>query len=290
MVFEGGLDVTRQLVLKQVIPLFYLFFWVSTAAADENFAKALYDSYQQHQKIPHLSLNTPTANAQEAYKAQAAYVKLRLKSDAIAGYKAGLTSSAGQRKFSVNQALSGVLFSSGHVKDAQLKLAKGDTLMLETELGFILKKPVTSKITELESLPAFIESVVAVIEIPNLGYQSPAEVSGIDLIASNVASHQFILGNKQPLTSLPDLNQLNTQLSYQNIEVFRGKATDALGDQWIALQWLINNLLEQGYQLSAGELLITGALGKMVPLQVGDYVADFDALGKIKFSVTEKGQ
>ncbi len=290
---------TKQLVLKQVIIAFYLLFSFSSAFAAENFSTKLMQAYQAKQPMPHISANLsdPSAITEEAaYQVQKAYVSLRQKADPIAGYKAGLTSTAGQKKFKVSQALSGVLFTSGNVADPKkIRLSDAQKLMIETEIGFILSKPITSPIKDKQQLAKFVESVVAVIELPDLGYEQPQKIKGIDLIAANLASHQYIMATPIPLSQLSDINLITTQLSHLPASLngtpedpqvlLTGQANDALGDQWIALQWLINHLLQQGYQLSAGNLLITGALGKMIPAQLGEYNATFGELGRIQFTL-----
>ncbi|TQV72110.1 4-oxalocrotonate decarboxylase [Aliikangiella marina] len=278
---------TRQLVLKQVIVLFYLLLNLTSATANENFAQKLHEAYLNDQPTPQISQLAPNLSEQEAYQIQKNYVSLRQSQETIAGFKAGLTSTAGQAKFSVTQALSGALFSSGHVTDANaIRLSDAGKLMIETEIGFILSKDIEQPITSISSLKSHIAYVVGVIELPDIGFSGPSKIQGIDLIAANVASHQFILGPSTNLNDIDDLNQLTVQLTHNAKQVNGGQGSDALNDQWQALLWLINQLLSQGYQLSAGELLITGALGKMIPAAEGQYQADFGRLGKIDFKIS----
>ena len=275
-------------MLKQVILLFYLLFWVSPAAAEENFSQQLLQAFQSQQAIPHYSQFNQTASEGSAYQVQLQYVQARQNNDAIAGYKAGLTSVTGQKKFKVSGALSGVLFSSGHLTNLkQVKLSTAGKLMLETELGFILAKPITQPINDLPTLQQRVESVAAVIELPDIGFQHPQQISGTDLIAANVSAHQFIIGQTLDINAINNINLLTTHLQHEGQPIYDGKATDALGDQWQALLWLVNQLISQGHQLAAGEILITGALGKMVPAQLGRYQADFGRLGQIEFTVVE---
>ena len=55
--------------------------------------------------------------------------------------------------------------------------------------------------------------------------------------------------------------------------------------QWKALAWLVNRVLEQGYELEPGHLLMTGSIGNMHPAKPGKYVADFAALGQLTFHI-----
>ena len=58
-----------------------------------------------------------------------------------------------------------------------------------------------------------------------------------------------------------------------------------MGNQMLALQWLINRTIESGYNIKKGDLLITGALGKMIAAEKGNYDADFGELGHLAFSI-----
>jgi 2-keto-4-pentenoate hydratase len=279
--------VTRQLVLKQVLILFYLFFGLSSAFATESFADKVWQAKQKQLPMPHLSLQT---GANEITEAQAYQLQQRLvalhHNDSVAGYKAGLTSLQSQQKFNLNHALSGVLFASGNISNPNnIQLNQATKLMIETELGFILNQPIVRPVTTLSELKQHVEAVTAVIELPNLGYQHPLKISAIDLIAANLASHQYIMLNPIDIAQVNDINAISTRLYYQDELVFKGQAKDALGDQWQALMWLVNHLLQSGYQLSTGDLLITGALGKMIPAQQGHYKATFDQLGEINFKI-----
>jgi len=64
-----------------------------------------------------------------------------------------------------------------------------------------------------------------------------------------------------------------------------GEGRDALGNQWETALWLVNTLIENGWTLAVGQFFITGALGQMIPCQVGNYQTDFGKLGRISFSV-----
>ncbi len=272
--------------LKQaILGLFLLIAFPATA--DEDFSKQLFEAFTNKQLTPHISLIMPGLSEQSAYKIQKNYVQLRQQQDPVTGYKAGLTSQAGQQKFSVSGSLSGALFASGQIKDGQkISIRNAGKLMLETELGFILSKAISQPVKNPQELTNSIESIAAIVELPDLGYVDLKKLKGIDLIAANLASHQYIIGDKVSIGSIGNINQITTHLSYNGKEIFKGMATDAQGDQWVALHWLVNHLLEQGYQLSAGDLLITGALGKMVAANSGDYLAQFGPLGQINFKIT----
>ncbi len=210
------------------------------------------------------------------------YIKLE---DPIIGYKAGLTSEKGQAKFKVNGPLMGALFASGKLDASKPIQSKNyHKLMLETEIGFVLKQDITEQVT-VENVLSLIESVAPVIELPNLAYANLAQVTGLDLIATNVASNAVLVGTPVSQINTLDLNAISTQLQRNGKTIIQGKGSDASGDQLQALAWLVNRILNQGYALQKGHLLITGALGPMVPAQPGKYSAKFGPLGAIDFIV-----
>ena len=44
-------------------------------------------------------------------------------------------------------------------------------------------------------------------------------------------------------------------------------------------------MLARGYTLEAGQILMTGSIGGMVPAQPGTYTATFGPLGEITFEI-----
>jgi len=279
----------------------------SNSTAHAKFAQMLLQHRQQGKPIPlfsqyyHQSSAASQSLINKAYDVQKHYVELRQNNDKhnhktnerIIGYKAGLTSAAGQAKFAVSEPLSGVLFNSGaQPLSADLHRSQFGQLMVETELGFRLNTSVTTPITSVTELKSMVAFVLPVIELPDLGFAKPdmsqsAKLTGADIIAANVAAHSFIFGPEIPINHTPDLNQLSVSLTRDGKTINQGKGSDALGDQWQALLWLVNQLIAQGYSITDEQVLITGALGQMLPAKVGQYRAEFGPLGHVNFSVKE---
>ena len=55
--------------------------------------------------------------------------------------------------------------------------------------------------------------------------------------------------------------------------------------RWDSALWLVNNMVEQGWEIEPGQVLLTGVLGEIVPGNPGNYIADFGKLGRISFEV-----
>jgi len=258
----------------------------STAWADvDELAEILIKAESQNQPIPVLSSRYPELDIETAYEVQKAYVQKRLVNNKIAGYKAGLTSAGVQRKFGVEFPVAGVLFESGRKGDkAVIKTSDFKALTIETEIGFIVGKPITNQIKDIPELRGYIRAIMPVIELPDLGYEDLKKLKAVDIIASNVSAAQFIVGEEKGLNAL-NLNDLTITLSLDGQVVNQGKGADTLGDQWEAAIWLVNFVINQGWKIKPGLILITGAMGKMLPGTPGNYVADYGSLGKIRFEI-----
>lgn len=289
-------------MIKQItIALVYLLLLAPTVNAEKklspvaDFAKGMYDKWSKGEPLPHISKKLSSTTDQQAAIAQLMFVHLRLKSNLdvpISGFKAGLTSKAGQKKFNVSGPISGVLFASGKVDNGgEVSLADYRKLMLETEIGFILGQDIDTPIADVKRLKAKVSAVLPVIEMPNLALADLKNITGQDIVASNAIANRYLLGEAIKMPVSFSLNQINTSLIHSEkstrMTVNNGAGSDALGDQWQALLWLVNERLSSGHHLRRGQFLITGALGKMIPAKMGKYDADFGPLGRITFTVTE---
>ena len=192
---------------------YLLFGFCFPLMASQEAAQKIYQHWLKKESIPLLSQMHKQPAMVDAYKTQFHYVKLRLEQDQIAGFKAGLTSAAGQKKFKVDSALAGVLFNRGNKKSVQpLKLQQFGKLMLETELGFRLKQPIEKPLQTVEQAKQLVATVAAVIELPDLGF-AKGPLTGADIVAANVASNAFIMGPEKKLAELPDVNSLQVILA-----------------------------------------------------------------------------
>ena len=81
------------------------------------------------------------------------------------------------------------------------------------------------------------------------------------------------------------MNQVTVTLTLDGKPANQGKAEDAMGDQWKALLWLVNGAIEKGYTIEPGQVLITGALGNMIPAKEGKYEGNYGPLGPLSFTI-----
>lgn len=233
-----------------------------------------------------ISTNYPDLSESEAYSIQKAVYFTQHKTDDLAGYKAALTSPGAQALLKTDHAAAGYLPKSGWVADGDTILAAAYTLpFIEIELGFYTNTTITEKVPDIHSLQSMVASVYPVIELPDIGFDSIQQVQLHTFIAHNAAAKQFITGTTTPIENAPDLNQLTCQMYKDGQFLAEAKGADALGDQWEALLFLINQRIELGATIQPADVLITGSLGRLFPFQPGSYRATYGPLGELTFVI-----
>jgi len=254
---------------------------------------AIYRAWTQGKPSPVISHTMATFTLDDAYAIQHGYVEKRLQKDSIRGYKGGMTTPQVQKQFGMEEPVVGVLLTSGEVvavdgKPTVVNLAEFHKLMLETEVGFVFDKRIDTPLVNVDELKQRIRAVVPAIELPDLGFSDAAHLRGLDVVANNVSAKRFIIGTpseQKKFLAENALDSISAELRCNDRAINIGKATDVMGSQWQAALWEINKLVKLGYKIEPGQVLITGAMGRMVLAMPGKCVADFGAFGKIAFEV-----
>ena len=218
-----------------------------------------------------------TLTITSAYEVQTRSVRAKLRGASPAGFKAGLTSAPAQARFKTNDAVAGVLFKEGALKSTDtLRLSEVPGLFIEVEIAMRIGTPIDKQLPNVESLRAHIDGIAPAIELPNLHYAQMDALDAVDIVATNVAASNYIVGEfLSPRQRDP--NAIDIRLTCNDKETFTGKGSDSLGDQWRAALWLVNKTVEQGWKLERGQVLLTGALGRMLPAATGHCVASYHA-------------
>ncbi len=241
--------------------------------------------------LPQFSVEFPTAAAAHAEIVQTHYVARRLADgETLAGIKGAVVGAGGQQMFGIEGPLSAVLFTSGWHDSAEqpvlIPVQEGAAPGVETELGVILSESIHKELADVDALKACVEAVVPVIELPAGRHDWKEKPKAVDLIAANVDSDHYIVGKHHTDLSL-DLDALPIRL-IEGDEV-RNETTggDARNGQWWNFLRQVNWAVRQGYELQPGNLVITGALGKIHKADSGSFRAEFGELGMIEFELVK---
>lgn len=199
------------------------------------------------------------------------------------GRKIGLTSPAVQEQLGVDQPDFGVLLSDMVVAESDAVPA-GRLLQprIEAELAFVLGADIDSPDPTLDEVAAAVAEVRPALEIVD-SRVAGWDISIADTVADNASSGLFVLG--EPALALADLDPVavTMTLTQDGAEVSSGNGAACLGNPLIALQWLARASATFGDPLRAGEIVLSGALGPMVPVHAGSvYEAELVGLGTVR--------
>lgn len=258
---------------------------LSACVSQHRVANAVIDANRRNDPLPLPRLIDESLTIDEAYRIQKRVAQDRLDGARPGGFKAGLTSPQSQARFSTNEPVAGVLPPDGLLSPgATVRLSKLQGLNIETEVALRIGTPIRTHVKDAAELERHIDGIAPAIELPNLHYVSSAQPAALDIIATNVAAAAYIVGDFMP-PGARDPNDAAPRLVCNGKEVNSGLARDALGDQWEAARWLVNTMLQQGWPIETGQILLTGALGRMIPATAGDCSADYGTWGTIGFHV-----
>ncbi|APE10971.1 2-keto-4-pentenoate hydratase [Rhodococcus pyridinivorans] len=218
-----------------------------------------------------------------AYAVQQQLTDRRLVEGArIVGRKIGLTSPAVQQQLGVDRPDFGVLFEDMDV--TALDEVPSERLLqpkAEAEIAFVLSADLDSDDLDLATVRAAVGHAVAALEIVD-SRVAGWDIKITDTVADNASSGLYVLGS-QTLT-LDEFEPIDaTMRMYVDDElVSEGNGAACLGDPLNALLWLARTAREFGQPLRAGQVVLSGALGPMVPAPPGVTVrAEISSLGTV---------
>lgn len=238
----------------------------------QQYGDALYQALVSRQAIDPLTAAEPDITIQDAYRIQLRMIERRLQdgSEHVIGKKIGVTSRAVMDMLKVGQPDFGHLTSSMVFGDGAAIPA--DSLIApkaEGEIAFVLKHDLSGPgITNADVLRA-TEYVLPCFEIVDSRIRD-WKIRIQDTVADNASSGVFVLGDAAADPRKIDLALVGMTLEKNGDVAATGAGAAALGHPLNAVAWLANTLGELGMSLRAGEVILSGSLAAMVPVQAGD--------------------
>jgi 2-keto-4-pentenoate hydratase len=207
------------------------------------------------------------------------------------GRKIGLTSPAVQEQMGVDTPDFGVLFADMAYGDSE-PIPFDDLLQprVEAEVAFVLGADLPDgDLPELELIRA-IDFVVPAIEVVDSRI-ADWDISIFDTVADNASAGVYVTGGApRLLRDLDDLATSEMTLTVDGEVVSSGTGAACLGHPLHAVAWLAKTVAERGEPLRAGELVLSGSLGALVPVRPGlSYDAHISGLGSVRATFTPNG-
>ena len=232
---------------------------------------ALYEALRTRRPIPPLTRSHPEMSLADAYQVQQRMIARRIeRGERIIGSKIGVTSKAVMNMLGVGQPdfgylLDGMVYNEGESIPI-------DTLIqpkAEGEIAFLLNRELKGPGVTAADVLAATEGVMACFEIVDSRIEN-WQIKIQDTVADNASCGVFVLGDQ-----LVDIRDLDLSLCGMAMEkngdvVVTGAGAATMASPINAVVWLANTLGSLGISLKAGDIVLSGALGAMVPVAAGD--------------------
>lgn len=206
----------------------------------------------------------------------------------VAGRKIGLTSAAVQRQLGVASPDFGALYADDIYGDADpVDLHRFLLPRVEVEIAFVVGADIDiSQPSVLDVMRAveFIAPAIEIVDSRIAGW----DITLVDTVADNASGAATVLG--APLrwpagagAGGVDLRTCGALIEHRGEVVTVGAGAACLGHPLTAVTWLARELRRRGDPLRAGDLVLSGALGPVVPVSApGVYEARIEGLGSVR--------
>ena len=201
----------------------------------------------------------------------------------LVGRKIGLTAASVQKQLGVDQPDYGMLFADmARGEGEDIKICDTMQPKIEAEIAFIIGRDLTETHLTTADLFRAIEYAVPAIEIVGSRIAN-WDIKITDTIADNASSGLYVLGSRPVrLTDFdPVLCGMVTERFGEPLSVGAGIA--CMGSPLNAALWLAQTMAKVGRPLRAGDTILSGALGPMVPVLPGDvFDVRIEGLGAVR--------
>ncbi|WP_369856667.1 2-oxopent-4-enoate hydratase [Candidatus Thalassolituus haligoni] len=236
-------------------------------------AQDLHQAWLSRTTIPPLSKRYSDISMDDAYQIQTLFVDaMKAGKHQVIGKKVGVTSQAVMDLLGVYQPDFGYLLDNMCAQNRQA--IQLDTLIqpkAEGEIAFVLKDDLMGPgITNADVLAA-TRGVMPCFEIVDSRI-TDWKIAITDTVADNASCGLFVLGDQLTSAEGLDLALAGMVLEKNGQIVATGAGAAALGSPVNAVTWLANTLGQFGIPLKAGEVILSGSLATMVPVQPGDFL------------------
>ena len=249
-------------------------------------AQLLWDSSNHKKTIPPVRSIITATDVDAAYAVQKINIQKRIDNgERVIGKKIGLTSFAVQEQLGVDQPDYGILFESMQVKNGgQLPFTDLMQPKAEAEIAFKIGKDLNGDV-DISDLIDAIEYATASIEIVGSRVEN-WDIRITDTIADNASASHFVLGDNHVNIDQLDLPNCSMSMTKNGKIASEGTGSACMDNPLNAALWLAQVMTKNGTPLQAGDILLSGALGPMVPIEKGDnFEATIQGLGSVTIQI-----
>ena len=199
----------------------------------------------------------------------------------IVGYKMAFATESALEKYNLNEPVYGPIFSSQQIENgAELPIIDFMQFHIENEIAFVLAKDIRQPLNSIEEIKPFIRSIHLSFDMADGRFDRSNGREGInDFVASGGGAHRFMLSPAAEGIDF-DLKDLILSIELSAETIYQGNSNEAFGNPWQALLWIVNDLLENGEQVKAGMIFLTGKVDAPYMPEVNEAIGTY--VGKCK--------
>ncbi|RWC08700.1 MAG: 2-oxo-hepta-3-ene-1,7-dioic acid hydratase [Mesorhizobium sp.] len=255
----------------------------------EDAARRLFEAERDRRQISLLSLDFPKATMDDAYRVQAALVKLKVMSGlTIKGWKIGLTSKAMQSALSIDIPDSGILFDDMFFEDGgTVPAGRFIQPRIEAEIAFVMKAPLAGPDVWVDDVLDATDHITPSLEILDTRIERVNKETGkirtfFDTISDNAANAGIVVGGRAAGPRDVDLRWMGAIVSRSGEVEETGLGAGVLDHPAKGIVWLANRLHQYGMRIEAGQVVLSGSFIRPVECRHGDTIhADFGPYGSV---------
>ena len=254
-----------------------------SSKAIQQAAEALAQARASRHPIPPVSASHGISGLDAAYAVAEINTRVRLESGRrIVGLKVGLTSRAVQQQLGVDQPDFGILFDDMEFLNGQeVPMARLLQPKVEAEVAFVVGRDIVGAAPTYSEFLGCLSHALPAIEIVDSAI-ADWKISLVDTVADNASSGLYVLGDQPVQLGALSLGEIGMQMTKNGQPVSIGSGAACLGHPLRAAYWLARTMAGRGQGLRQGQVILSGALGPMVPVAAGDLVqANIGALGEV---------
>ena len=211
----------------------------------------------------------------DAYAVQQAVAELRRgRGERSIGYKVGCVSPAIQNQFGLHQPVRGYVWESeAHISGCRLSPSRFSNLAIEGEIALRLRHDITTETASDADVWDCVECWFPVLELHNYVFRGTKPTSQ-ELVAANALHAGFVAARfaessvaagawptgAEALASA----EIRMEIDDQLVETARPAALQ--GGPLGSMRWLVSSLAQAAERLSAGQIVLTGSPGRLIPI------------------------
>lgn len=205
------------------------------------------------------------------------------------GRKIGLTAEAVRAQLGVDEPDFGTLFAErATASGGRVPLGGLLAPRVEAEIALVLGADLDGAGHTPDDVAAAVAAVVPSLEIIDSRI-ADWDITIVDTVADNASFGGYVLGARRAPEEVGDLRAVPMRLTVDGVSAADGSGAASMGSPLVAAAWLAETMARRGTPLRAGDVVLTGSLGRVVPVTGPCTVeATFGDLGAVSVTFTKE--